>query len=288
MNIEQYLGAFLAKNQSITLQDIGTIYFSGQSTLDSHNESQQIEFSENSLRFEFNKKAQADESFIQYLIDQTGKIKPLVASDLESYSIICKQFLNIGKPLLLKDIGVLQKNQHGAYEFTQGTSVIETIDTTSKIAIDKASQNQEISFSSVSKRKMGGTQINNKKGLFIILVLLIAMIPFLIFQSKPHSNTPLTSNIDSIELAKQKAISDSVKKNTPQPFQFKVIIGTYKDSLQADSIRLKNLQKNIQSFVIKDSSNYLLAIGSYNTISDSTIVKDSLKKIYGNKIFLTQ
>lgn len=281
MNIEQYLAAFLAKNHSISIQDIGVIYFSGQPLTNRDEESNSVEFPENSIRFEFDKKATADEAFIQYLVTQTGKIKPLVASDLESYSIICKQFLNIGKPLLLKDIGVLQKNQQGIYDFTQGSSIIETIDTTSKVAIDKASQSQEINFSSVSKKKNNHNQINNKKGLVIILVLLAGIISVLIFQNQFNKTSSQLGGVDTIAVSKTIIIPDTFYKNINDSFRFKIILGKYKDSSKADSARISFLQKNTQAFIIKDSSSYLLAVGFMNAFSDTIAIKDSMKKLLG-------
>ncbi|MFN8244987.1 MAG: hypothetical protein U0T56_01200 [Ferruginibacter sp.] len=36
---------------------------------------------------------------------KTRKIKPLATSDLESFTMLGKQFMNIGKPLILEGLG---------------------------------------------------------------------------------------------------------------------------------------------------------------------------------------
>ena len=42
------------------------------------------------------------------------------SADLDSYLVLGKQFLNIGKPFIIEGLGVLEKSQQGDYEFRQG------------------------------------------------------------------------------------------------------------------------------------------------------------------------
>src|SRR4029453_9831517 len=48
-----------------------------------------------------------DEDFINFIRTETGKIKPLAESDLDSFLSDGKILLNIGKPFLIEGIGFL-------------------------------------------------------------------------------------------------------------------------------------------------------------------------------------
>ena len=119
MKIESFIIDYLKKNKTVDLEEIGTL--SIPTTQQFSTESDEVELSdENSIHFEFNKNTQADVGLIQYIVEKTGKLKPLVAADIQSFTVLGKQFLNIGKPFIIPPIGYLLKNQKDRYEFFQG------------------------------------------------------------------------------------------------------------------------------------------------------------------------
>ncbi len=61
-----------------------------------------------------------DESFIDFIRKETGKIRPLAESDLDSFLSDGKILLNIDKPFHLEGIGTLLKSVSGEYTFTPG------------------------------------------------------------------------------------------------------------------------------------------------------------------------
>jgi len=122
MKIEQLIVQFLYKNKKVTLQDIGIFYLSPDIIIPEDSDKETV-LPENAIRFEYNTKAAQDEDLINYIVQQTRKIKPLATSDLESFTILGRQFMNIGKPLPIEGLGILQKNQLGGYEFIQGSSM---------------------------------------------------------------------------------------------------------------------------------------------------------------------
>jgi hypothetical protein len=69
-----------------------------------------------------------DDEFIDFIRIQTGKIRPLAESDLESYISDGKLLLNIGKPFFLEGIGTLHKVKEGDYEFAAGAPVLERLE----------------------------------------------------------------------------------------------------------------------------------------------------------------
>ena len=66
---------------------------------------------------------QSEDSLIEFIKTQTGKMKALAQADLDSYIMLAHQFLNIGKPFYLEGIGTLQKNRDGSFQFNPGTSI---------------------------------------------------------------------------------------------------------------------------------------------------------------------
>jgi hypothetical protein len=80
------------------------------------------------IRYEQKPVQKPDEEFIDYIRVQTGKIKPLAESDLESFLSDGKLLLNIGKPFFIEGIGTLQKSREGVYEFSPGEPVIERLE----------------------------------------------------------------------------------------------------------------------------------------------------------------
>ena len=93
MKIEQLIVQHLYNSKKVTLQDIGTFTLSPDVVMPADND-KESSMPENAVRFEYNKKAVQDDELISYIVAQTRKIKPLATSDLESYSLLAKQFLN--------------------------------------------------------------------------------------------------------------------------------------------------------------------------------------------------
>ncbi|HRD43931.1 MAG TPA: hypothetical protein PLN30_09250, partial [Ferruginibacter sp.] len=74
------------------------------------------------------------------------------SSDLESYSILTRQFLNIGKPLVIPGLGSLYKTQQGAYDFLQGDALTSKLELTMPATQLKEKESNEISFATPPKK----------------------------------------------------------------------------------------------------------------------------------------
>src|SRR5258707_1269991 len=122
MKIEQLIVQYLYTNKKVTLQDIGVFHLSDSVNIPVEHE-KDAALPDNAISFEYNIKSVQDDGLIDFIVQQTRKIKPLATSDLESFTILGRQFMNIGKPLPIEGLGILQKNQHGEYEFIQGHSI---------------------------------------------------------------------------------------------------------------------------------------------------------------------
>ncbi len=74
---------------------------------------------EGAVCFTVDPKTKEDLALVDFISAETGKIKPLAASDLESVIIQAKQLLNISKPFTIEGLGTLQKNMRNEIEFIQ-------------------------------------------------------------------------------------------------------------------------------------------------------------------------
>ena len=100
MKIEQLIVQYLYSHKKVTFQGIGTFKLDPSVALPAENEKDKdFVMPENAFQYEYNLKAEEDEGLVQYIVQHTRKILPLASADLESYAILAKQFLNIGKPL---------------------------------------------------------------------------------------------------------------------------------------------------------------------------------------------
>jgi len=74
----------------------------------------------NAVQFQNANIASADKELITFICENTGKIRPLAISDLDSYLNLGTEMLNIGKPFHLEGIGTITKNKSGKFDFSPG------------------------------------------------------------------------------------------------------------------------------------------------------------------------
>ena len=106
MKISPLLAQFLFSNKQLSLPGLGRF------TLDNAGE----------INFLHESSVREDAELVSFIAESTGKMKSLVASDLESNLELARQFLNIGKPYLFEGIGTLSKNKFGTIEFVQSNT----------------------------------------------------------------------------------------------------------------------------------------------------------------------
>lgn len=79
------------------------------------------------VSFKSNTSLKQSPDLVQFIADQTGKIKALASADLESHLALAQQFLNIGNPYLFEGIGILEKIRSGEYALIPGSGMQEKI-----------------------------------------------------------------------------------------------------------------------------------------------------------------
>lgn len=296
MKVEQLIVQYLYNNKKVTLQDIGSFSISPDIIVPSDNE-KETALPAGAIVFEYNSKATPDDGLIDFVVQQTRKIKPLATSDLESYSILSKQFLNIGKPLIIEGLGTLQKSQQGDYEFMQGHTVNARLQPAPVQVTEKA--NEEIIFTTPNR------QPSSKKGgiiAFIIIFIVLAgliLFYFLRNPAKDDSVEKVEPVQDTVVVAKPlpPVATDTIKNIMPDStkaisaasdgYSFKVVIKEYasKEAAQRAYTRLKSYgHKLILSNI--DSTHYKLAIPFTTPLSDTLRAKDSLSIFFKTKAYI--
>jgi len=103
LKISPLLAQFLINNKQLSLAGLGRFILDDSG----------------GIIFQHDAYVKEDAELVKFIAESTGKMKSLVASDLDSNLELARQFLNIGKPYLFEGIGTLSKNKYGTIEFVQ-------------------------------------------------------------------------------------------------------------------------------------------------------------------------
>lgn len=298
MKIEQLIVQHLYIHKQVTLQGIGTLFLNPSVALPVEGQKDFV-MPDNAFTFDYSLKAGEDQALIIYIIQQTRKMKSLAIADLESYYIISKQFLNIGKPMIIEGVGTIQKNQAGEYQFISGIFITPKIEDIPRQLKEK--KEDTVSFESEVK------QDNSKRNIlmlfFIVVVILVALGIYYFVTNKKAPDNEVTEQvqplIDTIKIDNIKI--DTIKKQTsdtiittPAPviikkdsFNFKIVLKDYPSTIAVNKTLAKLTAYGHKVFIIKtDSTNYKLVMPFTNPLSDTAKVKDSLRNFFGGKPYV--
>ena len=292
MKIEQLLVQHFYSNKKVTLQGMGTFTLSPDFVLPPETD-KDITMPENAITFQYDPKVAEDDALINFIVQQTRKIKPLASADLDSYLVLGKQFLNIGKPFKIEGLGTLEKSQQGDYEFKQGQFANSKLDAV-PVMLKEKNEDEHISFAS-----QGKLPSNGKKTVFIALAIIVVLLTgaaaWYFFAYKKNKDKPLdptevvvtppvnanpTTKPDSPKVDSPK-VSKQVMAPPTDGYTFKVV---FKETINKDlAISKMNTQIARKHKVImytSDSVYYKLAEPFTLPLSDTTRIKDSLNKFY--------
>jgi uncharacterized protein (UPF0333 family) len=294
MKTEQLIVQYLYSNKKVTLQDIGVFNITSEIHIPEDSD-KDIVLPADTIQFAYDPKAPVDDGLVAFIMESTRKIKPLAYSDLESFIILNKQFLNIGKPLVFEGIGTLQKTQAGDYAFTQATSSHVTTEEMPKLITEKIKE--KVSFATPQKEKNTG---NNKValwGLLGLFILIIAVAAFFILNKNDSSSATVMAENTAVDTLPAGKI-DTVVNPTPdtKPLAtapltdsntFYIVIKEFTNFALADK-SLKKLTSYGNNVVLttKDSLNYKLRMPFMKPITDTLRVKDSLSKFFQAKAYV--
>jgi hypothetical protein len=295
VKIDQLIVQYLYGTKKVTLQGIGTFKLDPSVVLPAENDKEKdFVMPEHAFEFEYNLKAEEDEGLIKYIVEHTRKILPLASADLDSYVMLAKQFLNIGKPLVIEGVGTIQKNQQGDYQFIPGNFITPKIDDIPKQLREK--RDESVSFESEGKPN------NSRRNLLIGITLLVVILSglglyYALVYNKPVEPESFVQQETAADTTKNDtaAISlavDTVVKITAPIIKtdsnnFRIVIKSYPNQQSAQKAydRLTYYGHKLELIKV-DSLKYEVAMPFKTALSDTLRAKDSLRTFFGGKPYV--
>lgn len=275
MKLAALLTQFLKEKNKLNLAGIGTF------SIDAQHPSEGIGFA-------YNASVKYDEELISFISSQTGKMKALASSDLQSYIELGLQFMNIGKPFQIEGIGTLVKNQNGGMDFTADHLLVEKV---------KESGVKELSATSISdellttyetlKPKTEKSPLPKKFFLVFLAIVTTAIIIWISYkmnqnsfsmpQQKQTATEPATV-ADSTKLISQPDTTSTVQHPVNDDYRFVIEVANKKRALYRYYM-LKKSNAPIQMSTT-DSTTFKLYFVLSATPSDTARIADSLTTWY--------
>ncbi len=304
MKMEQLIVQYLYSNKKVTLQEIGTFIISSDISIPVDSEKDTI-MPENYIEFKYDLKAGVDEGLIDYIVANSRKIKPLASSDLESFISLNKQFLNIGKPLVMEGLGTLHKTQMGDYAFAQAGTSHVMIQDAPKIITEKIIE--KVSFATPPKEKSTG--INKIAIVAVLGFILLGALGLLTYYfinknastttntennsevSTPAKDTSVANNTNTTDTSAANKIKETLTVATPintsDTNSFYIVIKEFTDlALAQKRYTVLTNYGNKLVLTTKDSITYKLRMPFKKPLSDTLRVKDSLGVFFQAKTYV--
>jgi hypothetical protein len=298
MKIEHLIVQYLYSNKHMVLPEIGSFKLADGVAVPTESDKDTV-LPENAIEFSADAKAPFDDGLIAYIMKNTGKIKPLATSDLESYVMLSKQFINIGKPLIIDGVGILQKIGNGQLTFTQAgaTHVLNT--EAPKQVVEKVKEN--IDFA--AKKNEGKNKMTWLVPLLISFLVIGAGLSayFFIFKNKGSNNAitaEATNTTTETSTASNTASGDTAtlkKDTTVKPYipnaadsnSFYIVIKEFPSYALAKQ-RVDKLVSFGNNVIVstKDSVTYKMRMPFRVAITDTARVRDSLNKFFAAKTYI--
>jgi nucleoid DNA-binding protein len=304
LKLAAILAQYLYSNKRLTLQGIGVFQSDPAVYVETINTKNSKALPTESISFQNDPSAKQDEELVKFISAQTGKMRALAISDLESYIELMQQFLNIGKPFQIEGIGTLTKIRNQEYVFMQGNLLNERIIeiNESETGQGASGEDSSVSFKDLYKK-------HDKPG----FTLKKASIAFLLFggiglaiwggYALYSKNQTISSSVneapaqqkavpaeDSIKYTAQKKQDSLPKKAETPPPGYKFVFESTPNKTRA--IKRFNFLKNINSDIhleTTDSSLFKITVDLNIPPSDTLRIKDSLNAwYYGRKDILVK
>ncbi len=290
---------YLNTHKRLDLPGIGTFFINDPVNTDPENHKHDKQAGLETVSFESNAAIKQSPELVQFIADQTGKIKALAAADLESHLALAQQFLNIGNPFLFEGIGNLVKIRSGEFALTSGTGMSEK----NKEYTSREKKDSPASGESLSDYKKifysGNVKIKWRKPVVIILV--IAGLALAVWGGYTVYKMTTAKNNSGVKDKNKKKetipVSDTVmhqKDSAAQTVQ-NISAGMQKFILEVSDAkraferygRLKTFQWNVQ-METKDSVSYKLFLVLPASASDTSHIIDSLSLLNGRRVYIEQ
>lgn len=301
MKLSYLIGQYLQANRSVNIEGFGKFFIDELSPLPDENDRP----SKNNplpIRYTYAPNIPTDDAFITFIIQQTGKIRPLAIADLDTYTSLAKQLLNISKPFVIESVGTLVNNNKGVYDFIPGIYEPPKISTEGEREKKLRSAGEQYNTDRLTaenfqygREEKKGFSFKPKQALFLLLGIVAAvLIAWAVMRYLNKKDKPATA-ATTTEQNNPPANSDTLnQKKNPAPVVFtdsnQVI--TYKvihevaNKIRADARynKLKSYNDKTEMEAI-DSASYKLFVRVTSAVRDTARKKDSIRGNYKNGIY---
>jgi hypothetical protein len=302
VKIEQAIVLCLLKNKHVSLKGIGT--FTINQNFPEHPDPEKlVNIPPDAIDFTYDPRTREDDELVNFIVQNSTKIKPLASADVESFLTLGREFLNIGNPFTIHGLGYLEKSNSGQVQFVPGHLIMRPSLTVPREEVHEPSSTEE--SESHYGQEAPAVPSNRNYGRLILLVVLFVILGSAVAwyfgfrkNNQPEPNPSETivpiadsnqNNISKDSLAEVQKKADSSKltesKNPgyapSDSFTFKVVVKTTKNKAAALA-RLQKLENYGRHVIMytRDSITYKIAHPFMLPLSDTAKVLDSLNRFY--------
>lgn len=295
MKLDPILSQYFHSHNELHLVGIGSFFKDSGYGADEESKQGRARY-QGQIRFERNVSKTNDEALVEFISAQTGKMKTLADSDLQSFLEQTIQYLNIGKAVVLEDIGTLVKNNEGNLRFIPYNEPEKYKDPAS---IDAATTiNSEEAFGPYNDKTRNKGNNWQKPLAFILLIGGIALAVwggYWLYRNTSNNKTePITTApaqivpIEDTSQTVQAPDTISAQPSATSPGSYKFVLETSKK--QRALYRYEQLRSYFWDVKLEtpDSVTYKIYMQLPVTASDTLKVKDSLSTLTGRRVTIEQ
>jgi len=237
------------------------------------------------IQFQSKKIKEPDEKLINFIKQETGKIKPLAIADLETFIATGMELLAMGKPFELEGIGRIQKQKNGEFEFIAG----EVISVKHEPAL---ADEKKMSVFEDSKYEPKSNPLQKLLAVGLLLAGLgvVLLGGYYLYNRSNNFSSHEDDHLSSPPIQQPIVDSAALKPDTlvsvmkePESYRFVLETKNNKAAAVKRYKQLKQLPTDIR-METTDSMNYKLFFILPATARDTARIKDSLSNFYGKKI----
>jgi len=307
--LQQYIQEVLFKQRICVVPQLGT--FSVQH-FPAHYNSHAQTLTAPREQVMFTQQWQDDGSCVEWIALKENLVPAVAQRKLEKYLEELKAELQSGKPLVLPGIGQLQGDFTGNIHFHAEELPVEkeTLDLT---PIERTTDSrtapafvppppealEPIMTEEVEDTLEAVTEESGFKWWWAAIPIAAIVIGLAawwylsgISKAVSQSETPPDTEVTAKQLAAaaadsiQKALADSTAKAAITPITYYAVVERYKDSTIAVKKQKQQLAWGKTLVLYKRDSMYRTAVELHSLVADTTVQRDSIRKVFGNKVFL--
>ena len=241
MKIPQLLVQYLYNTRKISLPGIGVFTLDKSVVLPEENDKALLSMP-NAVQFQNANIVAAEKELITFICENTGKIRPLAISDLDSYLNLGMEMLNIGKPFYLEGIGTITKNKVGKFDFSPGEYTLVKENSSSAV------HDKKKIYARDKQQLIPSTPVQSSNGLkllaLISALIIVGLGGWMMYKRNTPASSENTADTSVPVQAIQQPATDSLKK----------------DSVRVDSTRISAPVVAHPVVVTKEGINYKFVI----------------------------